>query len=133
MQGDDFAAALAEGAALRGDKLATLRLSGCNVSDEGTCRLAKALEAIGAPPWPACGALWLCAARGHVCLAQDHVLCLRPTGRLNAVAGRQRLVEAAAGCCLRHISRPTCHVARRVCSPLLTPPPHPIVRPPPQA
>ena len=54
LQGDEFAVALAEGNAtlLKGDKLSTLRLTACNLSDEGACRLAKALESVG--EWCCC-------------------------------------------------------------------------------
>lgn len=48
-QGDDFAAGLAEGekSMVNGEKLGVLRLVGCSLGDEGVCRLAKALEAVG--------------------------------------------------------------------------------------
>lgn len=46
-QGDDFAAGLAEGNMLQGDHFGCLRLSACGISDEGACKLAKALERVG--------------------------------------------------------------------------------------
>lgn len=46
-QGDEFAAGLTDGVLLKGDKLNFLRLAACNISDEGACKLAKTLEAVG--------------------------------------------------------------------------------------
>ncbi|MEW5312669.1 MAG: hypothetical protein WDW38_004285 [Sanguina aurantia] len=45
--GDEFVAGLAEGALLKSEKLQGLKLTGCNISCEGACRLAKALEFVG--------------------------------------------------------------------------------------
>lgn len=46
-QGDEFVAGLADGALLKSEKLQSLKLTGCNISCEGACRLAKALEFVG--------------------------------------------------------------------------------------
>jgi hypothetical protein len=46
-QGDEFVAGLSEGSLLQSDQFTCLRLSACGISDEGACKLAKALERVG--------------------------------------------------------------------------------------
>ncbi|KAF5842546.1 hypothetical protein DUNSADRAFT_6396 [Dunaliella salina] len=53
--GDDFAAGLAEGSLLQGDHFTCLRLSACGISDEGACKLGRALERVGKCSSQQCG------------------------------------------------------------------------------
>lgn len=46
-QGDEFCSGLSESSLLQGEVLSSLRLARCSISDEGVCKLAKVLEAVG--------------------------------------------------------------------------------------
>ena len=47
-KGDEFAMSLADTHVVKSEKLSTLRLSGCAITDDGCCVLAKAFETVGA-------------------------------------------------------------------------------------